>query len=55
MGSGSPQDLHLQGNAYTGSWTEQGTACSGSLDNGSLVYSYQCGDTTLVIGLTKNG
>jgi hypothetical protein len=55
MGSGSPQDLHLQGNAYTGSWTEQGTACSGSLDSGSLVYSYQCGDKTLVIGLTKNG
>jgi hypothetical protein len=52
MGS---HDLHLQGNAYTGSWVEQGVACSGSLDSGSLVYSYQCGDKTLVIGLTRNG
>ncbi|HZA11070.1 hypothetical protein [Mycobacterium sp.] len=55
MGSGSPHDLHLQGNAYTGSWTESGTACSGALDSGSLVYTYQCGDKTIVIGLTKNG
>ena len=54
MGSGS-QDLHLQGNAYTGSWVESGVACSGSLDSGSLVYSYQCGGKTMVIGLTKNG
>lgn len=47
--------LHLQGNAYTGSWVEASGPCSGSLDSGSLVYSYQCGDRTLVIGLTKNG
>ena len=55
MGSGSPQDLHLQGNAYTGKWVEERVGCSGSLDSGSLVYSYSCGGVTLVIGLTKNG
>jgi hypothetical protein len=54
MGSSS-QELHLQGNAYIGRWVEERVGCSGSLDGGSLVYSYSCGGVTLVIGLTKNG
>jgi hypothetical protein len=51
-GSGSPFDLHRQGNAWTGSVE----ACTWRLDNSSLVITRTCPDQpNIVIGLTKNG
>lgn len=51
-GSGSPFDLHRQGNAWTGTVE----ACTWTLDNSSLVITRACPDQpNIVIGLTKNG
>ena len=49
--------LHLQGNAWTGPWVgAQGTQCTASLDNSSLVLTEQCPNfPDLVMGLSKNG
>jgi hypothetical protein len=47
--------LHLQGNAWTGSWVgAHGTQCAANLDNSSLVLTEQCPNfPDLVIGLTS--
>ena len=54
IGGGTVVDLHLQGNAWTGTWVSQsGISCTESVNSDAAFTSRNCGGQLLAHQLTK--